>query len=58
MPSPTFTLMQVYDGLRGPVVHADFYRLAGGDELVELGWEETTENAITLVEWPERADAR
>jgi len=56
VPSPTFTLMQVYDGARAPVVHADFYRLSGGYELVELGWDETTENAIALVEWPERAE--
>ncbi|MCD6070979.1 MAG: tRNA ((37)-N6)-threonylcarbamoyltransferase complex ATPase TsaE, partial [Microvirga sp.] len=55
VPSPTFTLMQVYDGPRSPIVHADFYRLSGGYELVELGWDEMTENAITLVEWPERA---
>ncbi len=56
VPSPTFTLMQVYDGLKFPIVHADFYRLSGSDELVELGWEETTENAVALVEWPERAE--
>jgi len=56
VPSPTFTLMQVYDGPHYPIVHADFYRLSGGYELVELGWEETTENAVALVEWPERAD--
>jgi tRNA threonylcarbamoyl adenosine modification protein YjeE len=56
VPSPTFTLMQVYDSPHGPIVHADFYRLSGGYELVELGWDETTENAITLVEWPERAE--
>ncbi len=55
VPSPTFTILQGYDGPRGPVVHADFYRLAGGDDLVELGWDETTDDAITLVEWPERA---
>jgi N-acetylmuramate 1-kinase len=55
VPSPTFTLMQVYDAPRHAIVHADFYRLSGGRELVELGWEETTENAVTLVEWPERA---
>ena len=29
VPSPTFTLMQSYDTPRGPVVHADFYRLGG-----------------------------
>jgi len=56
VPSPTFTLMQVYDGPRCPIVHADFYRLSGGYELVELGWDEMTENAIALVEWPERAE--
>ncbi|WP_229426579.1 tRNA (adenosine(37)-N6)-threonylcarbamoyltransferase complex ATPase subunit type 1 TsaE [Microvirga alba] len=56
VPSPTFTLMQVYESARQAIVHADFYRLSGGYELVELGWEETTENAVTLVEWPERAD--
>lgn len=56
VPSPTFTLMQVYDGPEHPIVHADFYRLSGGYELVELGWDEMTENAVALVEWPERAD--
>jgi tRNA threonylcarbamoyl adenosine modification protein YjeE len=56
VPSPTFTLMQVYDGPRCPIVHADFYRLSGGYELVELGWDEMTESAIALAEWPERAE--
>lgn len=56
VPSPTFTLMQVYESARTTIVHADFYRLSGGYELTELGWEEVTENAVTLVEWPERAD--
>ena len=56
VPSPTFTLMQTYEAPACPIVHADFYRLGGGQELVELGWDDATENAITLVEWPERAD--
>lgn len=55
VPSPTFTLMQVYEAPKAPVVHADFYRLGSSDELVELGWEEATDGAITLVEWPDRA---
>jgi tRNA threonylcarbamoyl adenosine modification protein YjeE len=54
-PSPTFTLMQVYDGPRFPVVHADFYRLRGADELAQIGWDEVIDGAATLVEWPERA---
>jgi N-acetylmuramate 1-kinase len=57
VPSPSFTLMQGYEGLRAPVVHADFYRLGGPGELLEMGWEEATEGAITLVEWPDRAAA-
>ena len=36
-------------------MHADFYRLRGAEELTQLGWEETIEGAVTLVEWPERA---
>ena len=53
-PSPTFTLMQVYDAPRGPVVHADFYRLRGPRELYNLGWDEAIAGAIAIVEWPER----
>src|SRR4051812_47150588 len=56
VPSPTFTLMQTYETPRGPVVHADLYRIGGPDELTELGWDEAAEQATLLVEWPERAD--
>jgi hypothetical protein len=54
-PSPTFTLMQVYQGPEFPVVHADFYRLRGAEELTQLGWDEAVEGAVALVEWPGRA---
>jgi len=54
-PSPTFTLLQVYEGARFPVVHADFYRLRGADELTQLGWDEAIEGAVTLAEWADRA---
>jgi tRNA threonylcarbamoyl adenosine modification protein YjeE len=53
-PSPTFTLLQTYDLAGGPVVHADLYRLSGPDELEELGWDEAGEDAILVVEWPDR----
>jgi N-acetylmuramate 1-kinase len=53
-PSPTFTLMQVYEASRGPVVHADFYRLRGPTELANLGWDEAVDGAIAIVEWPEK----
>src|SRR5712691_10014874 len=40
VPSPIFTLMQIYDLPRFPVVHADLYRLSGAAELAELGFED------------------
>ena len=57
VPSPTFTLIQTYDGPGYPIVHADFYRLRGADELHQLGWEETIAGAVTLLEWPEKVQA-
>ena len=54
VPSPTFTLMQIYDGPARRSSMRISTASAAAQELVELGWEETTDNAITLVEWPER----
>ena len=54
-PSPTFTLLQTYEGPKAPLVHADLYRIGGEGELVELGFDELQERAIVLVEWPDRA---
>ena len=56
-PSPTFSLLQTYTLPRGVIVHADLYRLSGPDELEELGWDEAGEDAIVLVEWPDRLGA-
>jgi tRNA threonylcarbamoyl adenosine modification protein YjeE len=56
VPSPAFTLMQSYDGLSFPILHVDFYRIESPGELVELGFEEASDGALVLVEWPERAD--
>ncbi len=55
VPSPTFTLMQVYEGAAFPIVHADLYRIRDAGELAELGWEEAGEGALVVVEWAERA---
>lgn len=54
IPSPTFALVQPYDTRRGPVLHADLYRLGDAAEADELGLLDTPE-AIVLVEWAERA---
>ncbi len=55
VPSPTFSLVQNYETSKGPLVHFDLYRLKSPLELDELGWEDALEDAITLVEWPDRA---
>ena len=55
VPSPAFTLMQVYETEKFPIVHADLYRIANPSELTELGWDEATDSALVLVEWAERA---
>jgi len=54
VPSPTFTLMQIYEVERQRLVHADFYRVNSMQDLAGLGWDETIEEALALVEWAER----
>jgi aminoglycoside/choline kinase family phosphotransferase len=53
VPSPTFTLVQSYEG-DPDIWHADLYRLSHPDEVVELGLDEAFATAICLVEWPDR----
>ena len=54
VPSPTFTLVEVYDTPRGPIWHFDLYRLDSPDQVYELGWEEALAEGVVLIEWPER----
>jgi tRNA threonylcarbamoyladenosine biosynthesis protein TsaE len=54
VPSPSFTLVQVYDFPDAEVWHFDLYRLTRAEEAFELGLEEALANGITLIEWPER----
>jgi N-acetylmuramate 1-kinase len=56
VPSPTFTLMQIYELPQFPLVHTDLYRLSGPAELTELGFDDLPEGAVVLLEWPDRAD--
>ncbi|MGG7565792.1 tRNA (adenosine(37)-N6)-threonylcarbamoyltransferase complex ATPase subunit type 1 TsaE [Rhodovulum sp. DZ06] len=57
IPSPSFTLVQVYDPPRGETWHADLHRLGGEDGVIELGLEDAFEDAICFVEWPDRLGA-
>jgi aminoglycoside/choline kinase family phosphotransferase len=55
VPSPTFSLQQVYDTGRIPIAHFDFYRLGSGADLAELGFDEALARHLVVVEWPQRA---
>ena len=54
VPSPTFTLVEVYDTPKGAYWHFDLYRLDDPEQVYELGWEEALAEGIVLLEWPER----
>lgn len=55
IPSPTFTLVQTYIGRDTVEIwHADLYRLTATSEIEELGLLDAFEDAICLVEWPDR----
>jgi tRNA threonylcarbamoyladenosine biosynthesis protein TsaE len=54
VPSPTFTLVQVYELPTATVWHCDGYRLRHPEEAWELGIEEAFADGIALIEWPER----
>lgn len=53
VPSPSFTLVQIYDTPRGEVFHYDLWRLDGPGSLTELDWDDALDG-IVLVEWPDR----
>jgi tRNA threonylcarbamoyl adenosine modification protein YjeE len=57
VPSPTFSLSQVYAASRLTITHFDFYRLNSESEARELGFQEAAEIGAVIVEWPERAAA-
>ena len=53
--SPTFTIVQQYDGGRLPLYHFDVYRIGDVEEMDEIGYEDCFYGeGVCLVEWPER----
>ncbi len=53
--SPTYTLVEPYATVYGPVAHFDFYRLVSLEEVEFLGLREYLDRGVCLFEWPERA---
>ena len=57
VPSPSFTILNVYDEGRLPLYHFDWYRVQEEDELFEIGAQEYLGGeGVALVEWAERAE--
>ena len=55
--SPTFTIVNEYEGGRLPLFHFDMYRLADADALFDIGWEDYLDRGgICAVEWSEQVD--
>lgn len=52
--SPTFTIVNEYEGGRLPLFHFDMYRLSCSDELYDIGWEDyLARGGVCAVEWSE-----
>lgn len=58
--SPTFTIMNEYQGKNMPLYHFDMYRLGSKDEAINCGFEEyfdlTKLKGVALVEWAENVE--
>ena len=50
--SPTFTILQIYEGGRLPLYHFDVYRIGSVEEMEETGYEEyIMGDGVSLIEW-------
>lgn len=54
--SPTFNIVQVYESPnKASIYHYDLYRIKSPRELVEIGLQESINNGLCIIEWPEIA---
>ena len=53
--SPTFTIVNEYEGGRLPLFHFDMYRLADAGDLFDIGWEDYLDRGgVCAIEWSEQ----
>lgn len=58
IPSPSFTLVQTYQAMGAKaglaIWHVDLFRIEDPSEILELGLLDAFQDALCLIEWPER----
>ncbi|MCZ4224147.1 tRNA (adenosine(37)-N6)-threonylcarbamoyltransferase complex ATPase subunit type 1 TsaE [Pedobacter rhodius] len=55
--SPTYSIVNEYEGAENTIYHFDFYRIKNIQEAYDLGYEEYFYGGgICLIEWPERVE--
>jgi tRNA threonylcarbamoyladenosine biosynthesis protein TsaE len=55
--SPTFTIVNEYEGRGLSLFHFDMYRLEGAGDLFDIGWEDYLDRGgVCAVEWSERVE--
>lgn len=55
--SPTFSLVNEYQGENGSIFHFDFHRIESEEEAYDIGFEEYLDsNSWCLIEWPQHVE--
>lgn len=56
VPSPSFTILNMYDEGRCLLYHFDWYRIHDPEEIAEMGFQEQLNgDGVALIEWSEQA---
>ena len=54
--SPTYAILNVYEGAAITVNHFDMYRISSEEDLYSTGYEEAIQKGITVCEWSENIE--
>jgi len=56
IPSPTYAIIQPYQGERFPIAHMDWYRMENAESLLNIGIDDYLKPPwLSIIEWPQRA---